>query len=400
MAAPSLEDEKTPTSDSNTEQAPTVVHVQITADDGASVPFDLDASISLATQIGSACELLDIHDRPAQDCSLLAAPRYLTAEDWLEGVPTWLMEGHVLELVPSPTVEVAQVLEQLTVEAGGHDAMEQRKRRVFWMRQRLQIAVWAEEFVAQDGLAVLLELLESTLGTEADSAPILSSGRTRQRSVNRLSLEGGSGSSALQGYCLMALRQALCWQSAMTQLCSSPSHAYLLFLLLYSTRLRVISRALELLFVCCSATHSVQDSSITFSTVLAAAATAAHAHDEEPLAVLVRHVQSADMDVKLNALTLVNCLISAAGGRTRRQRLIFELDRLGINEALLTSVDIEDVKYNVQLDVYAGQVRLASSVATPPSPPDSSPSTPPEPGRVLCLCTCCARPHLAAAGPA
>ena len=142
----------------------------------------------------------------------------------------------------------------------------------------------------------------------------------------------------------MALRQALCWQCAMAQLCGSDRHALLLVSLLYSGRPRVISRALELLFVCCSATESLEDATLTYATLRAAATAAAHAHNEAAWAVLVRHVSSGDLEVQLNAITLVNCLVSASGSWRHRQQLLFELDTLGANEALYLALESSAVR--------------------------------------------------------
>ena len=123
-----------------------------------------------------------------------------------------------------------------------------------------------------------------------------------------------------------------------------------LFRLTYSRHLKSISRALELLFVFCN----FVDSRHSFTRVLSAASATARAHDEPPFAVLVRHLSSGDLDVKLNALTLINSLISCAPGRHERERLIFQLDRLRVNESLLESVDSRDDLWRTQLDVYTG----------------------------------------------
>lgn len=355
------------------------VHVCISTELCARIELDLDADFSLATHVATACEQLDVKDRPSYEYTLLApAPdgvaRYLSAEEWLDGVPEWLTDFHALELVLAPAVEVAEVLDQLAEPSGDSDSREQKKRRVYWLRRRLLNYVWVEEFVAQNGLTVLLELLESTscasandgggdynsrsTGSNGSSNGKVGGGSAARSAIGdgqpRASLfHGDSGASALQGYCLMALRQALCWQCAMAVLCGSDSHTYLLFSLLYSERPRVISRALELLFVCSSATESLEDASITYATLHAAAVAAAHANDDKPFAILVLHVKSPDMDVQLSAITLINCLISASGTWQHRQRLLFTLDLLGVNNALFQCLEASstDERVQGQLDV-------------------------------------------------
>jgi hypothetical protein len=239
------------------------MRVVLSAADAAveSAELELDTAVSLSEHIRVACELLGLDERPADEVALLA-PRsnfFLSAEVWLEdGIPPWLREGDELEVVTHPTLEVADVLEQLRAdESADPDAREQKKRRVYWLRRRLMLGEWTEEFVAQDGLTVLLELLGAA-ASGVGAADVAGSALGSKRN-----LVATADGSALQGYCLLALRQALCWQCAMAQLCASPELAYVLCSLLYSPRLKTVSHALELLFVCCSATGSLPDSSVT-----------------------------------------------------------------------------------------------------------------------------------------
>lgn len=261
------------------ESEPATVDVVVSINDEitSSTPMALDGSKSLADQVDAACELLGATARSAADYVLLGRvveedrPEYLTAEMWLDGVPPWLEPGATLELVPQPSIEVREVLEQLSESDDDArepaDQREQRKRRVFWMRERLRIAAWTEEFVAQDGLALLLQLMQPSAASSAIGDA--SSG-------TRSSIASGGG--ALQAYCLLALRQALCWQCAMAELCASAENVHLLFRLLYSGTLKVVSRALELLFVCASAdVRSFNEHAAdTYTTMLAAATAAAH----------------------------------------------------------------------------------------------------------------------------
>lgn len=59
-----------------------------------------------------------------------------------------------------------------------------------------------------------------------------------------------------------------------------------------------------------------------FKTVLGAARAAAHMHDEKPFKVVVRHLGSGDLDVKLNALSLSRALLSALATRASRLSLV------------------------------------------------------------------------------
>jgi hypothetical protein len=229
-------------SDQPTERS--TVDVLVTSEEGrTSTNVTLVSARSLSDQIAAVCEQVSAAERPAADYALLAPwrPEYVTAEQWLEGLPPWLFGGVTLELVPHPSVEVREVLEQLceSEEGGADEVREQReqlktarqmttlpdgrnllltcllacwltqvreqreqlKRRVFWMRDRLRIAAWAEEFVAQDGLPALLELMHT---------------------------HDGGGGGVLQAYSLIALRQALCWQYTMVELCRSPENLHML----------------------------------------------------------------------------------------------------------------------------------------------------------------------------
>ena len=295
--------------------------------DGQQVEFTLDFSEgSLAETLAAIHAELEEGEavRPVGEYVLISPSRgaYLTAETWLAGGARWLEAGAELQLALAPAVEVRDQLQQLRSPEVERDA---KKKLVFNLKKRLTAPEFSEEFIAQDGLAALLQLVN-------DEDAVAEHG------------------SALQGYTLLALRQVLCWQSAMEQLCDSEGLMGSLFRLTYSRHLKSISRALELLFVFCY----FDDSRHSFTRVLSAASATARAHDEPPFAVLVRHLSSGDLDVKLNALTLINSLISCAPGRHERERLIFQLDRLRVNESLLESVDSRDDLWRTQLDVYTG----------------------------------------------
>lgn len=61
--------------------------------------------------------------------------------------------------------------------------------------------------------------------------------------------------------------------------------------------------------------------------------------------------------MRLNALTFTNSLVMAAPRDIQRRKIIFELDVLGANEALLGSFDLPDEHFQLQLNVYAGFVQ-------------------------------------------
>ena len=267
-----------PSQDNSTLQPISVV----VSHDNEKVDFELNPLLSLGAQIEAVLCHLPSCEYIAEHCMLMSAEqqKYLTAEAWLAGdLPTWLVAGTKLVLAPTPEVAVRNLLSQLASNEVDKDA---KKRAVFELKRRLLDAQLGEEFVAQDGISVLLQLTN----TEA------------------------AAGSVLQGYCLVALRQALCWQTAMDQLGDSDEYVLLLFSLLYADRLKTIARALELLFVVCNSI-----SSDIFRRVLAAASHCARAHDEPPFSVLVRHLDSEDLDVQLNAIILINSLIASARAR-------------------------------------------------------------------------------------
>ena len=123
-------------------------------------------------------------------------------------------------------------------------------------------------------------------------------------------------------------------------------------------RVQVVARALELLFVCCSAVQCFEEASTdTYTSMLAAATAAAHAHDEQPFAIVVAHLACDEIEVKLNALTLINCLLSAASGWVPLRRLVYSLEQLGCNLAVINAGDVRDERFQQQLELYAEQVR-------------------------------------------
>jgi len=305
--------------------------VNIVGSDGARMEFELHSSRSLAEQVEAIHKEVGDPERNAKDCALFYPWKncYVTAESWLEGVPGWLDPEKDLKLALKPEVEVRELLAQLK---HGRDK-DLCKRLVFNLNilnvPGLQSGLFTEEFVAQNGLTILLELVNQENDDE-DGVP------TKQ-------------SSALQGYCLQALRTALVWQSAMWQM--GQGEAFLLFELLYSTHAKVVRQALEILFVFLNAREKASDS---FRAILLAASASARSHDEPPLKVLVQHLNSGDLDLKLNSLTLINSLIHAAPTRHEQRRLMFNLDRLRCNELLLLNIDTKDDNFQTQLDVYVG----------------------------------------------
>ena len=108
-----------------------------------SIVVSLDSAQSLAAQVAAFSARLGVENKKVEEYGLLAAwrPEYLTAELWLDGIPPWLAAGSSLELVPLPAFEVREVLEQLAEgeeapsSGDAHEQREQRKRRVFWMRE-------------------------------------------------------------------------------------------------------------------------------------------------------------------------------------------------------------------------------------------------------------------------
>lgn len=128
----------------------------------------LDPSVSLEGQIAEACEHLPDPAVAASATALLSPSRlvYLSDEEW---PPDWLEEGDAFQLVPSAATEVEAAITELRAfaadggrhEKGLHSAVAHDKARVFWMRNRLQIGAWAEEFVAQDGSERTAASLES-----------------------------------------------------------------------------------------------------------------------------------------------------------------------------------------------------------------------------------------------
>ena len=196
--------------------------VKVIGHDGQALKYGLHASRSLREQVEAIHEDIGDPARSASDCALFAPwnHTYITAESWLEGIPTWLDSEKDLKLVLKPGLEVRELLTQLR---DGRDK-DECKRIAFNLNKQevpgLQSGLFTEEFVAQDGLTALLELVNQENDDE-DGRP------TKQ-------------SSALQGYCLQSLRTALCWQSAMWQM--GQNEAFLLFELLYSTHAKVRRR--------------------------------------------------------------------------------------------------------------------------------------------------------------
>ena len=61
-------------------------------------------------------------------------------------------------------------------------------------------------------------------------------------------------------------------------------------------------------------------------------------------------MEAEDLPLRLNALTLVNCLLSATQARwVHRQKLVYTLDQLGCNEQLLFSLGETDERFQAQV---------------------------------------------------
>lgn len=280
----------------------------------------LDPSQPLGQQVEQVQAMLVPGDRPAEEMMLWSerAHEYLTAEAWIEGeAPAWLRPGTELLLIPSP----ASVVNELLLRLAQADR-EVKKRTMFELKRQLQSASFSEEFISQDGISAILALMD----------------------------EHGTDGGAILAYSLAALRQTLSWQLGMDQFCDSEENVQRLFGALYCEHLKSIARALELLAVVCT----VADEDAIFARILTAATRCARARDEPPFAVLIRHLRCDDLDVKLNALTLINALISTSEVGHERERLVFMLDRLQCNAVLMRSMEVRDDLFQTQLDVYAG----------------------------------------------
>ena len=290
---------------------------------GRHVSFSLDPSLALGQQVEAVHAKLSEEEeleRPFGEMTLMSAKtrEFLTALEWDEdAMPAWLTAGAELLYVVSPAAQVTELIEALKSMD-----RESRKRTVFQLKGQLHSAQFSEEFIAQDGITTLLGILD----------------------------EYGEEGGALLAYSLNALRQAMCWQLGMDQFCDSDENVQRLFSVLYYDHLKSTARALELLTVVCT----VAEEDSIFGRVLAAAARCGRANDDPPFYILIRHLRCDDLDVKLNSLTLINALISAAEVGHERERLVFMLDRLRCNAVLMANLEVKDDLFQTQLDVYAG----------------------------------------------
>ena len=277
--------------------------------DGQQVEFTLDFSEgSLAETLAAIHAELEEGERCVRSRYVLISPSrgaYLTAETGWRAARGG-RGGRRAAARAAPAVEVRDQLQQLRSPRWS----AAKKKLVFNLKKRLTAPEFSEGSSRRTG-----------------SRRCSSSSTTRRRHRARLGCR----------YTLLALRQVLCWQSdgAAVRLGGADGLALPADVLAPP---QVDLARLELLFVFCN----FVDSRHSFTRVLSAASATARAHDDAvrrprpppELGRPRRQAERADAD---------QLLISCAPGRHERERLIFQLDRLRVNESLLESVDRDDL---------------------------------------------------------
>ena len=74
-----------------------VVEISVVAQNGNRMRLELDASQSLADQVAKIHQAIGDRSHPAHEWALFAPwmDTFVTAELWLEGIPSWLNSEHL-----------------------------------------------------------------------------------------------------------------------------------------------------------------------------------------------------------------------------------------------------------------------------------------------------------------
>ena len=182
------------------------------------------------------------------------------------------------------------------------------KSTAFRLRELLLCFQFAEEFIANSGIELLLSITRRTTGNA-------------------------------QAYTLRAMLLALDYASGLDGLMKSDKTDPIaeMYSLIDSTTPTVYREALALLFV-------IADSGLGNGFVRiheAAEAWAEQSVEELPYASVARRIESPDEEARENAITLLNVLLQQAPTRKKKARLVSQFEDVGIYDALGRQLDAD-----------------------------------------------------------
>ena len=182
------------------------------------------------------------------------------------------------------------------------------KSTTFHLRELLLCFQFAEEFIANNGIELLLSITRRTTGNA-------------------------------QAYTLRAMLLALDYASGLDVLMNSDKTDPIaeMYALVDSTTPTVYREALALLFV-------IADSGLGngFNRIQQAAeAWAEQSAEELPYARVARRIESPDEEARENAITLLNVMLQQAPSRKKRARLVSQFEDVGVYDALGRQLDAD-----------------------------------------------------------
>ena len=237
---------------------------------------------------------------------------------------------------------------------GKAKALAALKKGVFTLHEALHNSVFAEEFIANDGLDTLKQIVATTKGSFRAKRKSTSSLNSKLTTFYRTHLSCAHsylrGIGNTQAYALKAVYVVMTYANGLETVLGTPGLIQELFCLLdKSSSISVNRTACELLFVACDlASEYGRDGYEVLSDAAKYVASASHI---APYSNVIELLSCGDLDTQINALTLLNVLLAKCPTRRKQARLLQRLDAAGMLRTLseLSEIGIHDVTWNRQV---------------------------------------------------
>eukprot|EP01105_Mastigella_eilhardi_P019924 TRINITY_DN4711_c0_g1_i1.p1 TRINITY_DN4711_c0_g1~~TRINITY_DN4711_c0_g1_i1.p1 ORF type:complete len:1114 (-),score=336.68 TRINITY_DN4711_c0_g1_i1:49-3315(-) len=306
--------------DEVTPATPTAAAAASSKPAGKTVEYQFDTRRKLKNDVPKLCTLLGVPGDVMPDMLALQSKRekwYVDEEfHYLKDVAT----TDSLLLKTKPSLRAKTNIDQLNTPA-------MQREVVFKLKYLLQDPSFAEEFIAQGGIGILLKIVISSEGN-------------------------------MQGYGLMAIRGFMGYYSGLQEIAENPAFIEVLMNLVdHRTVAPVCRQAIELLFVICNFDG--------FALIHKAAKSTAKAKGKEPYSDVVAALSSGDIETQVNALILVNSLLDNCPP-AKLLDMLSSFKKLGIDNVLKEQKQIVHPTFKTQLDIFEKTCARAAAAAEKP----------------------------------
>ncbi|KNC53913.1 uncharacterized protein AMSG_09552 [Thecamonas trahens ATCC 50062] len=306
--------------------------------DGASgspstpVEYDFDINLPTEEQIQAVIDLVGAPHEASQAALLVEEVNEYLSEPGFEGVYRSLCQkfdsAHLL-VVTHPDIRAAREYERLSdpalLDDSSPEASRELKMAVFQLKGKLADGDFADEFINLGGMTALMNIVSATDGNT-------------------------------QSYALNALRAAMGYVTGIKEVFDDPALVTQLFELVEQdfseeSSITVPRSALALLIVLtATASNFGLDG---FELITRAAVTAAERSNSVPYKCLAEFLQPGDVETNINALMLINTMLSLAPSEEERAELVEKLEVFGASKELAKQAEqVRFKSWRVQSERY------------------------------------------------